>query len=361
MASLFGGSPTMANTSTTSASELPKFMMDAITAQVNQAVNVAQKPYEAYQGQMVAGLSPYQQQAYSNIAANQGKWQPALSAAAQGMQDQTTGMYGSQTAAPYLNQAANVNIQGAAQPYMQQAAKSSVSDIASYMNPYQQQVMDVMAKQGARNLSENILPGVSDSFIKAGQFGSGRMGEFGSRAVRDTQEAVLNQQAQLANQGYNTALGAAQTDQSRQAALAGTAGQLAQQQQSGLASIGGQFGSLAGSDLARQQSALGALAQFGQMGQQMSAADAAALEAAGKAQQGQQQTELNTGYQQWLEQQNYPKTQLDWLNNQVRGISSNVPQTTTSTSTQSGNSGPSPLSQLAAAMAGGAGIYKALS
>lgn len=361
MASLFGGTPTQASSYVTSTSESPKWMQDAIFSQIQAATNVAATPYQQYQGPLVAGLSPYQESAYQSVAANQGKWQPALSQAAQGMQEQTTGMYGSQAAAPYLNQAANVNIPGSAQPYMNQAAKSSVSDIGSYMNPYQQQVMDVMAKQGARNLSENLLPGVSDAFVKAGQFGSGRMGEFGSRAVRDTQEAVLNQQAQLANQGYNTALGAAQTDQARQAQLASTAGQQAQAQQSGLAAIGGQFGSLAGSDLARQQSALGALAQFGQMGQQMSAADAAALEAAGKAQQGQQQTEMNSNYQQWLEQQNYPKSQLDWLNTQVRGMAPITPQSTATNTTGSGSNGPSPLSQLATALAGGAGIYKALS
>lgn len=359
MASLFG-SPTQASSYVTSTSEAPKFLQDAIANQINWATNYAQKPYEAYQGPLVAGLSPYQTAAYEAVANNQGKWQPALSAAAQGMQDQTTGMYGSQVAAPYLNQAANVNIQGAADPYMQQAAKSSVSNINDYMNPYQQNVMDVIAKQGARNLSENILPGVSDAFIKAGNFGGTRMGEFGSRAVRDTQEAILNQQAQLANQGYSQALNTASADQARQAQLAGTAGSQAQAQQSGLASIGQQFGQLAGSDLARQQTALGALAQFGQQGQQMAAADAAALEAAGKAQQGQQQTEMNSNYQQWLNQQNYPRETLDWLNAQIRGMAPSTPQTATKQTTGT-ESGPSGLAQLATALSSGAGIYKALS
>jgi hypothetical protein len=46
-----------------------------------------------------------------------------------------------------------------------------------------------------------LLPAVSDQFIKAGQFGGTRMGEFGSRALRDTQESVLNQQAQAAQSG----------------------------------------------------------------------------------------------------------------------------------------------------------------
>lgn len=355
--SLFSGTP--ATSYVTSTSETPKWMQDAIYSQIQSAANIANKPYEAYQGQLVAGLSPYQQQAYTNIANNQGKWQPALAAAAQGMQDQAGGMWATQTAAPYLNQAAGINASTAAQPYLNQAAQSSVSNIGSYMNPYQQNVMDVIAQQGARNLSENLLPAVSDAFVKAGSFGGTRMGEFGSRALRDTQESILNQQAQLANQGYNQAMSTAQADQARQAQLASTAGGLAQGQQSALANIGGQFGSLAGADLSRQQSALGALAQFGQMGQQMSAADAAALEAAGQAQQNQQQQELNAGYQQWQNQQLYPQQMLDWMNTQIRGMAPVTPQTTTQTSTA--NTGASPLSQIASALAAGTGLYKSLS
>ena len=140
-------------------------------------------------------------------------------------------------AQPYMSQAGSAagNIMGAAQPYMSQAgvttaqalsdralnaanpylnaaSQSSAMNLSQYMSPYKTDVMDVMAKQGARNLSENLLPGVSDAFIKAGQFGSSRMGEFGSRALRDTQESVLNQQAQMANQGYGQALSASQAD-----------------------------------------------------------------------------------------------------------------------------------------------------
>jgi hypothetical protein len=74
---------------------------------------------------------------------------------------------------------------------MQQAAQTSAQDIGQFFNPYTESVTNQIAKLGARNLSENLLPAVSDSFIRAGQFGGTRMGEFGSRALRDTQESVL--------------------------------------------------------------------------------------------------------------------------------------------------------------------------
>ena len=268
------------------------------------------------------------------------------------------------------------------------------------MSPYQTGVLDVIARQGARNLSENILPSVSDSFIKAGQFGSSRMGEFGSRAVRDTQEAVLDRQAQLANQGYGQAMSAAQADLARQGQLAGTvgsisgadlsrtlsggaqygnlaqtAGQLTSQQMQNLASLGqaqtqaGQAQQQLGigaaqaeqqaraTDYQRQMAALNQFAQMQQQEQAMRSADVAALETAGMAQQGQRQRELDMAYNQEREKFLYPQQQMDWLSTQIRGMAPITPQTVTQTGqTMGATYSPSPLSQLAS----GVFAYKGL-
>jgi hypothetical protein len=539
-------------------------MQDAIYNQIQISQNLANTPYQPYSLPSVAGLSPLQQQAYTNIQANQGSWSPQLAAAQTGMQNmagsnasyttgqpglaaqatllnklqgnlndpyntlntavtKATGMSGLTAAQPYMTdaymkagEAGNINTAtglGTAQtkyldekladdaskygqdlyikaggldavakanpyllnadtqtaagvaekaysktePYLTEAKKASYTDIAKYMSPYQTGVMDVIAKQGARNLSENLLPAVSDQFIRAGQFGGNRMGEFGSRALRDTQESVLNQQAQLANQGYGQALGASQADLARQAQLAGTVGSIygadlsrllqggaqygnlgqtaaqitsgqmqnltnvgqAQtaagqaQQQFGLnaaqsiqgaeaqdaarklqaagqiSSIGqnignltqaqqqmllsggqalsgaqqqavsqglsaaGQYGTLgatagqlASTDAARQMSALNQMASMAQQRQGMQTADAASLEAAGASQQAQQQAQLNAAYQQYQQQQMYPKQQADFLSTQIRGMAPITPQTT-NTSGSTTTFAPSPLSQLA--------------
>jgi len=359
-------------------------------------------------------------------------------------------IYGS--AQPYMTQAGSTTAQAlsdralnAANPYLTAAAQSSAQNIGQYMSPYQTGVMDVIAKQAGRNLSENLLPNVSDQFIKAGQFGGTRMGEFGSRALRDTQEAVLNQQAQLANQGYGQALGASQADLARQAQLAGTVGsisgadlsrvlqggaqygnlaqtqgQLTGQQASALANLGQTAGQLTGQqasaltnlgqttgqltsqqqqnltnlgqtqgqltaqqmsqlgnlgqmqtsagqaqqqfgltaaqatqaaqaqDYQRQMSALQNFANMQQQEQSMRAADVASLEGAGAAQQGQMQQQLNAAQQQFINEQNYPKQQMDWLNTQIRGMAPITPQITTNQGTTTGATySPSPLSQLA--------------
>ena len=269
------------------------------------------------------------------------------------------------------------------------------------MSPYQQNAMDVIAKQGARNLSENLLPQVSDAFIKAGQFGGTRMGEFGNRALRDTQEAILNQQATMANQGYGQALGASSADLARQAQLAGTvgsisgadlsrvlqggaqygnlaqtAGQLTGQQMQNLANLGQmqttagqaqqQYGLSAAqaaqqaqaADYSRQLQAATGLGALTQQQNAMRSGDIASLEAAGQARQGQAQKVLSAAQQEFQNEQMYPKQQLDWLNTQVRGM---APITPTTTTNQGGSTGAtysaSPLSQLASGLA----MYKGLS
>lgn len=387
MPGLFSGTPLQAPSYTTATTETPQWMQDAIYNQIQWAQAVANQPFQQYQMPRVAELSPLQQQAYQQVVAGQGAWQPGMQEATSGMTAQSglgtaTGLTEAQKS--YLSpgavaqnlgagqqlfgRAAGMDIAGAAQPYMAQAGQTATAGIGGYMSPYQQNVLDVIAKQGARNLTENILPGVSDAFIRAGQFGSSRMGDIGSRAIRDTQEAILSQQAQAAQQGYTQALGASQADLARQAQLAGTAGQLTGQQMQQLAALGQaqtgagqaqqQFGLGAAqaaqqaqaSDYQRQMSALQQLAAMQQQQQAMGAADVAALETAGMSQQQQQQRQLDAAYQQFMEQQMYPRQQLDWLNTQIRGMAPITPQTTTQQGYTTQFS-PSPLSQLAS------GIY----
>lgn len=311
MAGLFQGAPQTATSYVTSSAETPKWMQDAIYNQVQLATNVANRPYQAYSMPTVAELSPLQKQAYSQVQENVGAFQPNMDFAASGLKT-------------------NEKALTAANPYLSSAAQIAPSQISQYMSPYQQGVLDVIAKQGARNLSENLLPQVSDSFIKAGQFGSNRMGEFGSRALRDTQEAVLNQQAQAAQQGYAQAMQAAQTDLGRQAQIGATAG------------------SIASSDLSRQIQSMMGLADITRQNQALLTGDVAALEAAGSAQQRQNQMMIDADRQKFEAMQNYPKQQLDWLNTQIRGMAPLTPPVTSQAGTTSGASySPSPLSQLA--------------
>ena len=376
-----------------------------------------------------------------------------------------------------FNQAANVDITGAyndyfdaanrnlatstqeraleaADPYMKAASASGASGVSAYTSPYQTSVMDAMAQQSARNLKENILPGVSDAFIKAGNFGSARMGEFGSRAVRDANQTLQQQQAALLNQGYGQAVTAAQSDLNRQAQLAGVAGNTAGAdlsritQNAGLynqqgqtasnaaaqqgqlylnlgqseidraakqASMYGQLGQTAGNltaqdmqnyanigqtqgqltnaqqqnliNLGQQQTAAGqsqqtmglnaagnvqtATAQdyqrqMGALGnyaglisgeQQMLATDNAALEAAGAAQQKDLQADYDVSKQQFYAPLEYARSNLDFLNTQIKGLAPITPMSNTTIGSGTGQTySPSPLSTIGS----GYNIYKGM-
>ena len=397
MGSIFQGTPQSASSYTSSSTETPKWMQDAIYNQVNWSQNLANKPYEAYSLPTVAELSPMQQQAYTGIADSQGGYKQNFNKAQAGMEGMSTaGTSGALNTAQqqYLNpsanslagsnlntgqnlfgQAGNLNIVGAGQGFINQAGQSSVSDVNQYMNPYQTNVMDALAQQGARNLSENLLPGVSDSFIKAGQFGSRNMGEFGSRALRDTQESILRQQAPLAQQGYTQAMQASASDKARQAGLAGTVGQLTNQQMSQLGNLATsqtsagqqqqQLGLSAANalqatenqDLQRQMSALQSMADMSVADQAANYRDLSALEAAGQGEQMQMQKELTAAEKEFRDQQLYPQRQLDWLSTQVRGMAPITDRKTLTSGTTTGATyNLSPLSQLAA----GYGTYKGL-
>ena len=314
MAGLFEGVPVQAPTGGTSTTELPKWFQDLTFQQMMAARAVADQPYQQYGLPRVASATPDQEAAYAGIRQMTGAWQPNIYGAMESnkaLQGDTAG----------FNEATGM-VKGAGNA-------TSVDNIDTYMNPYNRNVTDQIAKLGARNLKENILPGVSDAFIRAGHFGSSRMGDVGSRAIRDTQDSVLNQQAQVLQTGYNKAVDTAGADLGRKM------------------SAGQAVGSLAGSEALRKQGVLGQFADLTGQSQALGAQNAAALESIGTSEQAQQQRELDAAYANFKEQQEYPKTQLDWLQAHLKGTGQYTP-TTTTTSGFTTVPGASPLSQLAA-------------
>jgi hypothetical protein len=227
----------------------------------------------AGQGQFNAATGLFEQAAGTNTA---GQYQPYGAAA--------TGLYGESTYPTGLSSAS---------PYLQAAGQSSAQNINQYMNPYNEQVTNRIAQLGARNLSENILPQISSDFIKAGGYGSTRQRDLVGRAARDTQEAILGQQAQALQAGYGQGLGASAADLSRYGQLAGTAGSLGTQQQqllqgaaSGISGVGQAGAGFSGSDAARRLQAGQGMFGIGQANIQASQADLARMLAAGQGQAG---------------------------------------------------------------------------
>lgn len=191
-------------------------------------------------------------------------------AAASPMYQQAQGFIGQGTATSGLQ---------AAQPLISQAA-ARATDVSDYMNPYISQVVDRAGEMGARALREKLLPEIEGRYIRAGQLGFGPRGTGvntpsgmmtdTARALRDVDENVRAQQAQLLSQGFTQAQGVAQTDLARQAQLAATTGQLGTAGQQALLEAAGQqaaMGTQLGQLTQAQQQALANIgAQRGQLG-----------------------------------------------------------------------------------------------
>lgn len=354
---LFNGSPPPQVSSYSSTStNFPDWYAAYSQGLLSKANAVAAEPYQAYTGPRVAGFTPDQNAAFNAVRTQQGGYAIPFDFANMYTKNAADAS-GANVAQPFYNDAtSNYNPITYGQPFINAASGTLPDNISSYMSPYTSLVTDRIAQLGQRNLSENLLPAVNDTFTGLGQFGSRRHGDFTERALRDTNESILGQQAQALEQGYQTAGQQFQADQSRLANLGQLSGQLAQSQAGNLLTAGTNLGNLTGTDAARMLQAGQQMGALGQLRQSLGYQDAAALEAVGQTQQQQGQKNLDTAYQDFLEQRSYPRSGLDILNQALRGVT--PPTTTTQSGTGPGSVfQPSPLAQLA-----GAGLtYSALS
>ena len=235
--------------------DMPEWYQAARRQLITRASQIAAEPYQAYQGQRLAGFNQDQQAAF----------------------DKTR-----QTAArgnPYLDEAAG-NIRQGAQGFNQQK-------FDSYLNPYRTNMMDELSRQATRNLSENLLPQVNDTFTGAGMFGSSRHGDFAGRAVRDTQESLLGRQAEVLSSAYDSAMDNMNTD------------------------------------LTRTMQAGQNLGALGQIDFNQGLANASALETIGNRQQQQQQQSLDLAYGDFATQRDAPLKSLDVMSGVINGYSPN--------------------------------------
>jgi hypothetical protein len=133
---------------------------------------------------------------------------------------------------------ANPNmVQAASNPYTQASTaqlgalgrtaqglnQTAAQGMATYQNPYQQQVVDATIRD-VGSAAQMGLNQIGAQAQGAGAFGGSRQGIAEAEALKGFNQQALDQVSRLNQQGFNTALGAAQSDR---AAQMGAAGQLA--------------------------------------------------------------------------------------------------------------------------------------
>lgn len=185
-----GGGQTNTNTQV---QQIPAFEQQFAQANQDIAASIASQPYPTYQGQLIAGFNPQQQQGMQQV------------------QDASTAYQ------PYLNAASGYS-QAAAQPWNAQTAQQ-------YMSPYAQAALqpqvDALKLQQAQQQQHT-----NNQATQAGAFGDARMGvETGINNFNANQQ-LAGLEAQGMNTAYNTGLGAYQ------------------QQQQTLGNVGSQMGNL---------------------------------------------------------------------------------------------------------------------
>lgn len=278
MGSVLGGGGGKSTSTSHSSTKvvLPSYLQGVFPDIINRGTQLSLQDYSPYTGQRVAEFTPDQLAAFQGIRDLQGSYQPML--------DQAS------TLAQQLGQ--GITPEG----------------IQSFMNPYQQQVIDI-SKRGAISDFENQLNNIGDAAAAAGAFGGSRHGIVESEARQDLAQRLSDVQTQGTAANYNQAV---------QTAI--------------------QNAGLQGNAVTQALNVAGA-------GQNLGLGELSALQQAGSQQQVNQQAGLDVGYQNYLQQQAYPYEQLNYLANLALPIGQlTAGQDQTQTTTTKQKSGFNPLS-----------------
>ena len=141
-------------------------------------------------------------------------------------------------------------------------AGTGAGSIASYMSPYQQQVIDASLSEFDRNAAMQQT-GARDQAIQSGAYGGARQGVMAAETMRGSNMDRASLQAQLLNQGFNQAQTARSADLTAQQGLGGY------QQQLGNAQQGFDQAGLDATQLANREAEFEEFTRLGLVGQQL--------------------------------------------------------------------------------------------
>jgi hypothetical protein len=306
----FSAGSSTKNSSGTTTQTLDPQLSNTVYGNIAQIQNMANTGFQPYTGQQVAGFTPDQTQAQTDLAGianNQVGSAPLQSAMgiAQGVAGYSPSTVSAQTIS--------------AQPL-------TGVDLSGYMNPYTSGVIDTTMQ--ALNRQQQIQDQTAQSQATAAHaFGGSRSAVLQNLNDDSYARAAASTLAGLNQSNYSQAQAAAQSDLARQL-TASQSNQSAALQ----AATANQNAGLQGANL--NLNAAGSLANIGNQQLSQALQQAGALSTAGNAQQQNQQAQLNAAYQQWQLAQQYPFQVQALLNSAIAAIPRTG--TTDTTGTESG-------------------------
>lgn len=230
---------------------------------------------------------------------------------------------------------------------------------ANYMNPYQQQVVDVQTAE-ARRQADIAKAARGLGSINRGTFGGGRQALMEGEADRALATQLGAIQATGSQQAYEQGQKAFTQDLARDFDMQ-KANQGADLQSQQLNQVGNQFTAdlnkqLGLSGLQAQSTLGGQLGQIGALDQQTDLQRIQALAASGGEQQRMDQEYLNANKQRFLEEENARKAALEYQSNILRGTAGALGSTNTQYAPA-----PSMASQIGGLGLAGLGLYNKMS
>lgn len=237
---------------TSSSNQLPAWVNQGGEELFEGGKEFAGRDYPSYPVEdRVAPFTPDQMAGFEATRSNVGSWNPAYSSA-----------YGGAGAS---------------------AMPVGAEDIARYMNPYTDDVINTTLSQMERQFGRDRISRHAGLAHSGSYLTEDRRME-GDRSAREGESRVMAEiMARLKSQGFDAALGQANTERGRTA------------------------------DAARMFGALAPLRQ------QLGAGDAAQLGASGALQQAQDQQGKTLAYDEWMNEFSYPQEQINWLMGLLRG------------------------------------------
>ena len=315
---------------------------NAINARADVVTN---RPYQYYQGEFVAPLTATQRAGMANVNAAAGIAQPYYGAATGQLlqaQGQTQPLFqrageniesGLSGAQGYNIAATNAALQGS------QAVDPRQLEIQQFMSPYLQNVLQGTA--GILNQqNQQQQAGQMGQAIRSGAFGGDRSGIAAANLAQQQNLANAKIYSDILNQGFNTALGAAQqqqglylsADQANRAAIQALSDRLRGIGETGFGQNIAAAG--AGQGLAKDIYGTGAatsaaLAGLGAGAQEAALSGAGAQLTAGQIEQATQQALDTAKYNEFLQAQSLPYQQLKLASDIAQGTGALSGSTTT--------------------------------
>lgn len=263
-----GGSSAPPSQQTVTQTSIPEYAQPYVERMLGKAEAVSKTPYQAYQGERIAGFTPMQQQAFQGVA----NLAPA----------QQLGT------ATQLGGLAGLGSLTAGQRFAQTA--TDPGSMAAYMSPFVQNALNPQLRELRRQSEITGQQNIAQA-ARAGAFGGSRFG----LVEAERQRNLAQQQSDIMNRGMQTAF-----EQARQAQ---------------------QFGATLGlQGLGQAGQAAATLGQLGQtqFGQQKDILQGQL--SAGEQQRALEQQRLSQQYEDFAAQRRYPYEQLGFMSDMLRGL-----------------------------------------